>query len=60
MADQLGFGEDRHREIREKVVQTILADKAYFGNFIDGDEVDSVDAYCEEMSKDGKETLTLS
>jgi len=53
MADQLGFGEERHCEIREKVVRAILADKEYFQDFIDGEEVDSVEAYCEEMSKDG-------
>ena len=53
MADQLGFGEERHREIREKVVHAILADKEYFQDFIDGEEVDSIEAYCEEMSKDG-------
>jgi len=53
MADQLGFGEERHCEIREKVVRAILTDKEYFQDFIDGEEVDSVEAYCEEMSKDG-------
>jgi REP element-mobilizing transposase RayT len=54
MADQLGYGEDRHREIRERVVKTILQDKEYFANFIDGDEVETVEDYCEEMAKDGK------
>jgi OTU domain-containing protein 3 len=53
MADQLGHGEDRHREIRERVVKTILEDKEYFANFIDGDEVETVEDYCEEMAKDG-------
>ena len=53
IADQLGYGEDRHREIRERVVKTILEDKEYFANFIDGDEVETVEEYCEEMAKDG-------
>ena len=53
MADQLGYGEHRHREIREKVVEAIRADKEYFANFIDGSEVDGVDAYCDEMFQDG-------
>jgi OTU domain-containing protein 3 len=53
MADQLGYGENQHREIRERIVQTIQEDKDYFANFIDADEVDSVDAYCEEMINDG-------
>jgi OTU-like cysteine protease len=53
MADQLGYGESRHREIREKVVETIRLDEEYFVNFIDEEEIDSVEAYCEEMKKDG-------
>jgi len=53
MADQIGYGEHRHTEIREKVVETIRADKEYFANFIDEDEVEGVDAYCDEMIKDG-------
>ena len=57
MADQLGYGENRHREIREKVVETIRADKAYFENFIDGEEIEGVDAYCDEMIQDGKYDL---
>jgi OTU domain-containing protein 3 len=54
MADQLGYGESRHREIRDKIVETIRKDKEYFANFIDEDEIDGVEAYCEEMIKDGK------
>jgi hypothetical protein len=53
MADQLGYGESRHREIRDKVVETIRSDKDYFANFIDAEEIDGVEAYCEEMIKDG-------
>ena len=53
MADQLGYGESRHREIRDKVVETIRLDKEYFVNFIDEEEIDGVEAYCEEMIKDG-------
>jgi OTU domain-containing protein 3 len=53
MADQLGLGEHQHKEIREKIVETILQDRDYFANFIDSNEVDGVDAYCEEMINDG-------
>jgi hypothetical protein len=53
LADQLGYGENRHREIRDKVVETIKQDKNYFVNFIDEDDYDGVDAYCDEMAKDG-------
>ena len=53
MADQLGLSQDSHRQIRQKIVDTIQRDKDYFVNFIDEDEIDSVEAYCEEMSKDG-------
>jgi hypothetical protein len=59
MADQIGYGEDRHREIREKIVETIKADKEYFANFIDEEEVGGVDEYCNEMIKDGKTILIL-
>ena len=54
MADQIGYGEERHREIREKIVGTIRADKEYFANFIDEDEVGGMDEYCDEMIRDGK------
>jgi OTU domain-containing protein 3 len=54
MADQLGLGEEKHWEVRERVVALIRADKEYFTNFIDSDESDPVEAYCEEMAKDGK------
>jgi hypothetical protein len=54
MADQLGYGESRHREIRDKIVETIRKDNEYFVNFIDEEEIDGVEAYCEEMMKDGK------
>ena len=54
LADQLGFGENRHRGIRDKVVDTIKQDKEYFVNFIDEDDYDGVDAYCDEMVKDGR------
>ena len=57
MADQIGYGEDRHREIRETIVETIKADKEYFANFIDEEEVGGVDEYCNEMIKDGKPPL---
>ena len=53
MADQLGYGESRHREIREKVVETIRLDKEYFANFIDEDEAGGVDEYCDDMINDG-------
>jgi len=53
MADQLGLGEEAHQEIRRKVVEAIRDDEAYFVNFIDSDEVDGVEAYCEEMSQNG-------
>jgi OTU domain-containing protein 3 len=53
MADQLGLSQDLHRQIRQKIINTIHRDKDYFVNFIDEDEVDGVEAYCEEMSKDG-------
>jgi hypothetical protein len=57
MADQIGYGEDRHREIREKIVETIKADKEYFANFIDEEEAGGVDEYCNEMIKDGSPPL---
>ena len=53
IADQLGLGEDAHRDIRQKVVETIRVDEVYFVNFIDTDEVDGVEAYCDEMIQDG-------
>ena len=53
MADQIGYGEGRHREIRDRIVQTIKADRDYFANFIDEEEVGGVDEYCDEMIKDG-------
>ena len=53
MADQLGYGESRHREIRDKIVETIRLDKEYFADFIDEEEIDGVEAYCEEMLRDG-------
>lgn len=53
MADQLGYGESRHREIRIKVVEAIRADKEYFANFIDEDEDGGVDEYCDDMINDG-------
>jgi hypothetical protein len=59
MADQIGYGEDRHREIREKIVETIKADKEYFANFIDEEEAGGVDEYCNEMIKDGNPRLFL-
>jgi hypothetical protein len=49
----MGYGENRHREIRDKVVEAIKQDKDYFVNFIDEDDHDGVDAYCDEMTKDG-------
>jgi hypothetical protein len=59
MGDQLGLGEDVHRDIRLKVVETIRADETYFVNFIDSDEVEGVDAYCDEMSQDGIACIML-
>ena len=53
LADQIGLSQDSHRQIRDKVVNIILRDKDYFINFIDEEEIDSVEAYCKEMSKDG-------
>src|SRR5271155_3424059 len=57
MADQIGNGEDRHREKRETNGETIKADKEYFANFIDEEEVGGVDEYCNEMIKDGNPPL---
>lgn len=54
MADQLGYGEERHAEIRAKVVEVIRRDREYFANFIDSEESDGVNEYCEEMAKDGR------
>jgi hypothetical protein len=53
LADQIGLSQDSHRQIRDKIVDVILRDKDYFINFIDEDEIDGVEAYCEEMRKDG-------
>src|SRR5262245_49651387 len=54
LADQLGLGEGSHWKIREKVTQTIKSDHEYFVNFIDSDEIDGVEAYCDEMMEDGR------
>lgn len=59
LADQLGLGENRHREIRDKVVETIKLDKDYFVNFIDEDDYDGVDAYCDDMIKDGRSLISV-
>ena len=34
-------------------METIRADEGYFVNFIDSDEVEGVEAYCDEMIQDG-------
>jgi OTU-like cysteine protease len=57
MADQIGYGEGRHREIRDRIVQTIKADREYFANFIDEEAVGGVDEYCDEMIKNGMSLL---
>jgi OTU-like cysteine protease len=53
LAEQIGLGEGAHEDVRRRVVGRILGEKEYFGNFIDVEEGESVEAYCDEMRKDG-------
>lgn len=53
MPEQIRYGEGQHREIRERIVQTINADREYFAPFIDEDQVGGEDKYCDEMVEEG-------